>query len=246
MTTPGGFGEPNETNPTGPDDPSDAAASHSRDEGTAAADPQHSDPQHSDAPRADSHDTSSSDSDATTDVSTDATTDTTTDATSVAPRRKHAAEESGLRLPAWMLAIGAAVVIGLVVWLIIGLSGDDEEASGPADDSVSATTTRSASPASLPSLLCTGPSYVLVDTGQSADEMLADVSATEAQFPDSRLSTVPGGCIPGSTAVDEVVLALGPFDTFEDACSDAQGLQGVSYQVYAGSADQGLVETTCP
>lgn len=161
------------------------------------------------------------------------------------PRRKHAAEEAGLRLPAWMLAIGALIVVGLVVWLIIGLSRDDDP-SGPADDSVSVTTTRSASAASLPSLLCTGPSYVVLDTGQPEAEMLQDVSATEAQFPGSRLSTVPGGCIPGSSAVDEVVLALGPFDTFEGACQEADDLHGVPYKVYAGSADEGLVETSCP
>ena len=86
----------------------------------------------------------------------------------------------------------------------------------------------------------------MVQTGQSTEQLLADPKAAEAQFPGSKLSTIPPGCVSGSDVRDEVVLALGPYTSIEEACAAGKALQGVQFTAYAGSADTGLTETSCP
>lgn len=168
-------------------------------------------------------------------------------------RRRHAAAGSSFRLPGWMIAVAGLIVLGLISWLVVALlSGGDEPETGRAT-STSTSATASASPtptpvdaASLPQVLCMGSSYVMVQTGQSTEQLLADPKAAEAKFPGSKLSTIPPGCVAKSDVRDEVVLALGPYTSIEEACTAAKALQGVQYKAYAGSADAGLTETTCP
>lgn len=165
---------------------------------------------------------------------------------------RHAASGSGLRLQPWMFAVAAVVVIGLLAWLVIGLTtGDDDSAEEPsAETTTSAEATTSAAPTpvdpvSLPQVLCMGQSYAMLDTGQPVEQLLADPAAVESLYPGSKLSTIPPGCIADSDTRDEVVLALGPFPSLEDAC-EAGVATGVTFSAYEGSADTGLEAATCP
>lgn len=166
-------------------------------------------------------------------------------------RPRHAASGSGLRLPPWMLAVAAVIVIGLIVWLVIGLTtGSDTAEEPPAATSSSAAETTSAAPTpvdpvSLPQVLCMGQSYAMLETGLPTEQLLADPSAVEAQYPGSKLSTIPPGCLADSDERDAVVLALGPFPTITEAC-DAGTTSGVPFTAYEGSADTGLEIATCP
>lgn len=164
---------------------------------------------------------------------------------------RHAASGSGLRLQPWMLAVAAVVVIGLLAWLVIGLTTGEDDA---AEETPPATTTSAEAtsaaptpvdPVSLPQVLCMGQSYAMLDTGQSTEQVLADPAAVESQYPGSKLSTIPPGCIAGSDTRDEVVLALGPFPSLADAC-EAGTATGVAFSAYEGSADTGLEAATCP
>lgn len=163
--------------------------------------------------------------------------------------RRHGAEAERVRLPGWMLGVAGVVVLGLLAWLVIGLaSGGDDD--GKKETSATSSTT-SAAPTSvaaesLPQVLCTGSSYVMVDTGKSEEQLLADPKGAEAQFPGSTLSTIPPGCVAGSDVRDQVVLALGPYPSIEEACSAGRALQGTSFTAYAGNAATGLTQTTCP
>lgn len=225
-------------------DPAPAGAPESSDSGFAGALPD-DDPLLARA--------ASSGSDETAEASAPAASSTpTVHADGSTPRRRHAAEGSGIRLPGWMYALIGALVVGLLAWLIIGLAGDDEdEDNGATSTSASAGSATSAAPtpvdpAALPEVICTGMSYAMVDTGKTTEQLLADPGAAEAQFPGSQLSTIPPGCVANSNARDEVVLALGPFNTFEEACAAGKALQGVTFKAYAGNASTGLTETSCP
>ncbi|GAB3308818.1 hypothetical protein EK0264_08160 [Epidermidibacterium keratini] len=162
-------------------------------------------------------------------------------------RSRHAAESSGLRVPKWAIGVAALVVVGLLAWLIIGLAtGGDDNSSASSSSATSSASPTSLSVADLAPVICTGASYAFIDTGQSGDQMMADPASLEEQYPDATLSTVPGGCIAGSTATDEVVLALGPFTSIEEACSAGRELGGAPFRAYAGGATTGLTETPCP
>lgn len=173
-----------------------------------------------------------------------------TAATDAGPRRRHAAEGSQLRIPGWMIAIAAVVVVGLLAWLVIGLiSGEDDDSAASPSSTPSASTSAaptSVDAASLPQVLCMGSSYVMVDSGKTTEQLLADPKGAEAQFPGSKLSTIPPGCVAGSDVRDEVVLALGPYTSIEEACAAGKSLQGATFRAFAGSADTGLTETSCP
>lgn len=150
-----------------------------------------------------------------------------------------------------MFTVIGVVVLGLIAWLVIGLAtgGDDPEQDQPAAGETSATATSAAAtpvdPASLPQVLCMGQSYAMLNTGQTADQLLADPAAIEAQYPGSTISTIPPGCIAGSDQRDQVVLALGPFPSLTEACA-AGAAAGVPFDAYQGSASTGLELTTCP
>lgn len=150
-------------------------------------------------------------------------------------------------MPKWAIAVAALVVVGLLAWLVIGLAtgGDDDQPAATSSATTTASPT-SLSVADLSPVICTGASYAFINTGQSAEQMLADPGSLEAQYPDASLATVPGGCIAGSTATDEVVLALGPFTTIDEACAAGRELGGAPFTAYAGTATTGLTETACP
>lgn len=166
-------------------------------------------------------------------------------------RRRHAAQGSSLRLPGWMIWLASTVVIVLIAWLVISLAtGDDEQDQGTSSATATETATTSAAPTpvdvnSLPQLLCTGNSYLTIETGLSPEQLLADPASVEAQYPGSQLSTIPPGCIADTDTRDEVVLAMGPYPSIEDACTAGSELQGVQFTAYAGSASEGLSETSC-
>ncbi|WP_153504584.1 hypothetical protein [Cumulibacter manganitolerans] len=179
------------------------------------------------------------------------------DEASAAPaeRRRHAATGSSFRVPGWMIAVAGVVVLGLIIWLVVALAsgGDEPKGGSAASSSAAATASTSAKPTpvnaeSLPQVLCMGSSYVMVQTGESTEQLLADPKAAEAKFPGSKLSTIPAGCVANSDVRDEVVLALGPYTSIQEACAAGKTLQqqGVQFKAYAGSADAGLTETSCP
>lgn len=172
-----------------------------------------------------------------------------TDAASPA-RRRHAAQGSSFRLPPWMIWLASTIVIALIAWLVISLATGDDDQEQSAASSTSAAASTSAAPTpvdvnSLPQLLCMGNSYITIETGLSAEQMLADPGAVESQFPGSQLSTIPPGCIADTDTRDDVVLAMGPYPSIEEACTAGAELQGVQFTAYAGSASEGLEQTSC-
>ncbi|WP_106850385.1 hypothetical protein [Blastococcus sp. Marseille-P5729] len=166
-------------------------------------------------------------------------------------RRRHAAEGSSFRLPAWMIWLASTIIIALIAWLVISLAtgdDDDQEQSAASSTSAAASTSAASTPVdvnSLPQLLCMGNSYITIETGLSAEQMLADPGAVESQFPGSQLSTIPPGCIADTDTRDDVVLAMGPYPSIEEACTAGAELQGVQFTAYAGSASEGLEQTSC-
>lgn len=163
---------------------------------------------------------------------------------------RHAAAGSALRLQPWMVTIIVLVVVGLLAWLVIALvsGGDDEQPPTPTTSASTETNEappEPVDPASLPQVLCMGQSYLMIDTGQPIEALLADPAAVEAQYPGSKLSTIPPGCLADIDERDQVVLALGPFPDVDEACDAGRELE-VTFQAYAGSADTGLTPTSCP
>lgn len=162
---------------------------------------------------------------------------------------RHAAAGSGIRLQSWMVTVIVLIVVGLLAWLVIALvSGGDDEPD-PTPTTSAATETSEAPPepvdaASLPQVLCMGQSYLMIETGQPTEALLADPAAVEAQYPGSKLSTIPPGCLADLSERDQVVLALGPFPDVDEACDAGRELD-VDFQAYAGSADTGLTPTEC-
>lgn len=265
--------DPGETDPAGasPDRESRRGRHWAPDEEDAATDPQVADDDPSDVTEPSAGSTGGSGQDAafspeqptTGDASPEVPADTgeprapddgSGAAVAAGARRgpRHAAGGRGIRLQPWMLVVAAVVVIGLLAWLVLGLTTGTDSAGEPPPSTAASSSAEASSaaptpvdPVSLPQVLCMGQSYAMIDTGQPVEQLLADPAAVEAQYSGSKLSTIPPGCIAGSDERDQVVLALGPFPTIKEAC-DAGKATGTTFTAYEGSADTGLKSATCP
>lgn len=168
------------------------------------------------------------------------------------PRRRHDASGGLSYSPLAILVVLGVAVIIVVGVLVVTLTGGGTKSTA---DSSSSSATKSGSysvgpssaqAAALPELLCSGPSYVVTDGGQSQDQLLADPAAAAAKFPSSVLSAIAPGCMAGATDQNPVVIAFGPYPDLAAACAAKPALPAATYKVLEGSAATGLTEVSCP
>lgn len=149
------------------------------------------------------------------------------------------------------MAVGVLIVIVAVV-LIVTLTGNSSNSvakktsTGAKSGGSSATGPSSAQAAALPELLCSGPSYVITDDGQTQEQLLTNPAALVKKYPSSVLSVIAPGCMAGSDAQGPVVIAFGPYADLAAACAAKPSLPPATYKVLQGSATAGLTLATCP